>query len=43
MDDLISRQVAVNAFMKATADGDKAEFCIDVINGLPSADRWIPQ
>ena len=43
--DLISRQAAIDAFMTATADGDKAEWCKWVINQLPSAQpeqRWIP-
>ena len=35
--DLISRQAAIDAFMTATADGDKAEWCKWVINQLPSA------
>ena len=45
MSDLISRQAAIDAFMTATADGDKAEWCKWVINQLPSAQpeqRWIP-
>lgn len=36
MDDLISRQAAKDAFMKATADGDKVEFCWWVLDGLPT-------
>ena len=43
--DLISRADAIDAFMTATADGDKAEWCKWVINQLPSAQpeqRWIP-
>ena len=44
MSDLIDREAAINAFYAATADGDKAEFCVDVIKGLPTvpaAPRWV--
>ena len=44
MSDLIDREAAIDAFYTATADGDKAEFCVDVIKGLPSvpaAPRWV--
>lgn len=34
--DLISRQAAIDAFMMATADGDKAEWCEYVIRQVPS-------
>lgn len=37
MDDLISRQAAINAFMTLTSDGDKADWCKWVIEQLPSA------
>lgn len=37
MNDLIIRQDAINAFYNATSDGDKAEWCVYVINSLPSA------
>lgn len=36
-DDCISRQAAIDAFMKATADGDKFEWCECVLKQLPSA------
>ena len=35
MDDLISRQAAKDAFMKATGDGDKVEFCWWVLDSVP--------
>jgi hypothetical protein len=35
--DLISRQAAIDAFMTATSDGDKAEWCRWVLKQLPSA------
>jgi len=45
MDELISRQLAIDAFMTATADGDKFEWCEWVLRQLPSAQpkcgRWI--
>lgn len=37
MSDLIDRRAAIDAFYRATADGDKARFCVDVITSLPSA------
>lgn len=37
MEELISRQATIDAFMNATADGDKFEWCKWVINQLPSA------
>ena len=37
VNDCINRQAAIDAFMTATADGDKAEWCKWVINQLPSA------
>ena len=37
MDDLISRKAAIDAFMTATSDGDKAEWCKWVLEQLPSA------
>ena len=36
-DDLISRQAAIDAFMTATSDGDKADWCKWVLEQLPSA------
>jgi hypothetical protein len=36
-DDLISRAAAIDAFMTATSDGDKAEWCRWVLKQLPSA------
>lgn len=46
MDDLIRRADAIDAFMTATADGDKFEWCEWVLKQLPSAERktgrWIP-
>ena len=48
MDDCIYRQEAIDAVYYATADGDKADFCVDVIRSIPSADvvlvrhgRWL--
>lgn len=41
MSDLIKRQDAIDAFRKATADGDKVDFCVSVINDLPSAEPEI--
>ena len=38
MTDYISRQAAKDAFMKATADGDKVEFCWWVLDKLPIID-----
>ena len=37
MNDLISRQAAIDAFMIAISDGDKAEWCKWVLERLPSA------
>lgn len=37
MDDLIRRQVAINQFMTATADGDKFDWCKSVLKQVPSA------
>ena len=42
MDDVIRRQDAIDAFFNATSDGDKAEFCVDVVKNIPSAQQWIP-
>jgi hypothetical protein len=36
-DDTISRRAAIDAFMTATSDGDKAEWCRWVLKQLPSA------
>lgn len=36
MSDLISKRIAIETFLKATADGDKAEWCIGVIRSIPS-------
>ena len=44
MDDLISRQAAIDAFYHATGDGDKAEWAVDVVKGLPSTrktGKWV--
>ena len=38
MDDYIVRQEAIDAVYYATGDGDKADFCADVIRSIPSAD-----
>ena len=35
MTDLISRQAAKDAFMKATSDGDKVELCWWVLDSVP--------
>jgi len=35
-EDAISRQAAIDAFMKVTSDGDKAEWCKWVLEQLPS-------
>lgn len=35
--DLISRAAAIDAFMTATSDGDKAEWCRRVLEQLPAA------
>lgn len=37
MYDYISRQAAIDAFYKATADGDKIDFCLHVLNQVPFA------
>ena len=45
MDDLISRQAAIDAFMKATSDGDKFDWCKWVLKQVPSEQpepKWIP-
>lgn len=42
MDDLISRQAAIDAFFTATSDGDKAEWCEYVIKTLPSVQTITP-
>ena len=39
MNDLISRQDAIDAFFNATSDGDKAEFCVAVVKNIPSAQK----
>lgn len=38
MNDWISRRAAIDAVYRATGDGDKADFCVDVIRSVPSAD-----
>lgn len=38
MSDLINRQDAIDAFRKATADGDKGDFCVSVIKELPEVE-----
>lgn len=38
MSDIIKRQDAIDAFRKATADGDKVDFCVSVINEVPSVE-----
>lgn len=45
MNDLISREAAIAAFMTSTADGDKFEWCEWVLKKLPPAQpelMWIP-
>lgn len=37
MNDLIDRQAAIDAIYHATADGDKAEWCVGVIESVQSA------
>ena len=37
MSDYISREEAINAFCIATADGDKADWCVGVIQSIPAA------
>lgn len=37
MSDLIDRQAAIDAFMKSTSDGDKADWCKWVLKQVPSA------
>ena len=44
MSDLISRQAAIEAFMAATSDGDKYDWCKWVLTQVPSAEplaHWI--
>lgn len=38
MSDLIKRQDAIDSILFATADGDKADWVISVINSVPSAE-----
>lgn len=38
MSDYIKREDAINAFYTATGDGDKAEWCVGVIQSIPAAD-----
>lgn len=38
MDDLIRRQDMIDSILFATADGDKADWVISVINSVPSAE-----
>ena len=38
MSDYISRKEAIDAFQKATSDGDNVYFCWYVLRGIPSAD-----
>ena len=38
MTDYIERQEAIDAVYYAIGDGDKADFCADVIRSVPSAD-----
>ena len=42
MSELIDKEAAIHAFYTATADGDIAEFCVDVIKDLPTipASPW---
>lgn len=47
MNDPISRRAAKDAFMKATGDGDKVEFCWGVLDSVPTIDpvkhgKWMP-
>lgn len=47
MNDLISRQKAINTFLESTSDGDRAEWCKWVLEKVPSAQperkqgRWV--
>lgn len=34
--ELIEKQLAINAFMTATSDGDKADWCVDILKSLPT-------
>lgn len=34
--ELIEKQLAINAFMTATSDGDKAEWCVGILKSLPT-------
>jgi hypothetical protein len=43
MNDPIDRQAAIDAFMTATSDGDKAEWCRWVLKQLPSAQPERPK
>lgn len=43
MRDLIERQAAIDAFMTATSDGDKAEWCKWVLTQVPSAQPNLQQ
>lgn len=49
MSDYIKREDAVRTILASTADGDKAEWCIGVIQSVPAADvveqkhgKWNP-
>ena len=34
--ELIEKQMAINAFMTATSDGDKADWCVSILKSLPT-------
>lgn len=38
MKEYIEREAAIKAFYIATADGDKADWCVGVVQSLPAAD-----
>lgn len=38
MSDYIKREDTIKAFYTATGDGDKAEWCVGVIQSIPTAD-----
>lgn len=41
MNDHIERQAAIDAFLRATADGDKFEWCESVLKSVPSVELEI--
>ena len=34
--ELIEKQLAINAFMTATSDGDKVDWCVGILKSLPT-------